>query len=629
MIVPMTRLRVIAPRDRLDAVLHVAQDLGRLHVVPPATQGGLALPLPVAHEIRRRRQIERRLADADDAMRLLHLAPAAPPSTRPSLGGALQAAARGARAARRLAARELALRDEQATLRRYRAVLDAVLPVLQRLQVTDAMAAHAVVMPDVTSADQLRRALRMSVGPDVIAEARPLGDGTVVLVLVLPAALQAALDAQLAASRLPEIPLPEGYHEGLVQALPRLAGRLAAIPAALAALEQEQRQTAEAWRVPLLAARAVLADWHAAAEARGLVGLTPHVFVFEGWVPTLHLPVVTEALQRAAGSDGVIELVERAEWGDDEAPVVLQNPRVLRPFERLLGMLPLPRYGTLDPTPFLAVFFPLLFGVMLGDIGYAALLAAGAWWLRRRQAPGTVLRDAADVALACAAAAAIAGVLFGELFGDLGRRLLHLHPILFDRESAVLPAILLAVGLGFTHVLLGLILGAITLAHRSPRHALGRALSAVMLVLLLLALLALTNVLPKALFTPVLILLVAAVPVLIFAEGIIAPVELLATVGNVLSYARIMAIGTASVMLAVVANSMVGELGSVTIGVLFALLFHLVNFAIGLFSPAIHALRLHYVEFFGKFYDPGGRPYQPLAHWSPAGGRPSPTGGVA
>jgi hypothetical protein len=94
-------------------------------------------------------------------------------------------------------------------------------------------------------------------------------------------------------------------------------------------------------------------------------------------------------------------------------------------------------------------------------------------------------------------------------------------------------------------------------------------------------------------------------PVLI-AEGVVAPIELLSTVGNVLSYARIMALGVASVMLAVVANRMVGAIGSAVVGVVFALLFHLVNFAIALFSPTIHALRLHYVEFFGKFYSPGG-----------------------
>ncbi len=104
---------------------------------------------------------------------------------------------------------------------------------------------------------------------------------------------------------------------------------------------------------------------------------------------------------------------------------------------------------------------------------------------------------------------------------------------------------------------------------------------------------------------------------MIILEGIVAAVELLGAIGHILSYARIMALGTASVMLAIVANRLAGAIGSALVGVLFALLFHLVNFALGLFSPTIHALRLHYVEFFGTFYSPGGTRYEPLGHWSP------------
>jgi V/A-type H+-transporting ATPase subunit I len=61
---------------------------------------------------------------------------------------------------------------------------------------------------------------------------------------------------------------------------------------------------------------------------------------------------------------------------------------------------------------------------------------------------------------------------------------------------------------------------------------------------------------------------------------------------------------------------MVGSVGSVAVGIVFALLFHFVNFAIALFSPTIHALRLHYVEFFGKFYSPGGVRYEPFGRWT-------------
>jgi V/A-type H+-transporting ATPase subunit I len=150
------------------------------------------------------------------------------------------------------------------------------------------------------------------------------------------------------------------------------------------------------------------------------------------------------------------------------------------------------------------------------------------------------------------------------------------------------------------------------------KKALGQGTSAVMVLLVVAALLAAFEILPARIFTPSVIALLVAFPLLVFAEGLIAPLELLATLGNVLSYARIMAIGTASVMLAIVANQMVGAVGSTTVGLMFALLFHLVNFAIGLFSPAIHSLRLQYVEFFGKFYSPGGRRYEPFGHRTPA-----------
>jgi len=123
------------------------------------------------------------------------------------------------------------------------------------------------------------------------------------------------------------------------------------------------------------------------------------------------------------------------------------------------------------------------------------------------------------------------------------------------------------------------------------------------------------RVLPHSFFTPAVIALLLAFPVLVVAEGIIAPIEFLSTLSNVLSYARIMALGTASVMMAVVANRLAGAFGSVVVGVLFGLLFHLVNFALGVFAPAIHGIRLHYVEFFGKFYSPGGQQYRPLGHW--------------
>jgi V/A-type H+/Na+-transporting ATPase subunit I len=83
-------------------------------------------------------------------------------------------------------------------------------------------------------------------------------------------------------------------------------------------------------------------------------------------------------------------------------------------------------------------------------------------------------------------------------------------------------------------------------------------------------------------------------------------------VGNILSYARLMAIGMASVILAMVANRLGGAFEFAIIGIIVAILLHALNILLAMFSPSIHAMRLHIVEFFSKFYEGGGMAYKPF-----------------
>jgi len=621
-IVPMTRVRVMGPRTRLADALATVQDVGVLHLTTTPEYPSLHRNALEAAQVRRRRQFTRILEDIDAVV-------GEAPDGRSGKPGA-PACARWARLARRtrralarLEERDARLREEHAMLLRFQgffAVFESL--GLERSRRPGFTAFHVVLRSDQREVlPGLVRALEQLLDGACETVTGELPGGETALLVLVPASEAARVERLLADTRVQEVPAPTGYGPGLVEALPRMRERAAAIPSELEAIGAERAGLLARHAPELGRAMAAVRDQLAQLEALPLTAVTSHVFVLDGWLPTGTEDRLSRALGGTCGGDVVIETLDTAGWQGEEVPVVLRNPRLFRPFELVTGMVPLPRYGTIDPTPYVAVTFPMFFGLMLGDAGYGLALALLALVLHRRSRPGTTLRAVAEVTGPCAVFAITFGVLFGEYFGDLGRRGLGLHPLWLDRGEAIVPFLLLTLSIGFVHVVLGLTLGVLAGARDHPRQALGRGISAGMIVLIVLALLAAVEVLPHAVLTPAVVALLIAFPVLIVLEGIVAAVELMSAIGHILSYARIMALGTASVMLAIVANRLGGAFGSALVGALFALLFHLVNFALGLFSPTIHALRLHYVEFFGTFYSPGGTRYQPLGHWSPPAAR--------
>lgn len=611
MILPMARLRILGPAERLAATVRLLQDLEVMHLAPPCDAPGCAPFAPAPAEVAERAQLVRVLADLGVAAGLLGPAPAVDAPPDPAWAADLRATLEGGMDARR------ALDEERLLLDRFEAIATAFGAVGQG---TALRAVHLVVpAADARVVDELRDALTGKLGAGLEVLARPLPSGELAVVVLFSPTAAAEVEGLLASAHLEELAAPARYGGGgLAAALPAMRARRAEIPAELAALDAhaQRLRAAEAGRVQGALARAH--DRLAALDAALHAARTTRAFVLEGWAPEAAWARLVEAVQRAFGDEVVVERVGAEAWRGRPTPVKLMNPAIFRPFELVTSLLPLPAYGTLDPTPFVAIGFPMMFGIILGDLGYAALLGAGALALWARSPAGAPSRSIAAIGLSCALFSAIFGALYGEFLGDLGRIAWGLEPLALDREEALLPALVLALGIGVVHVLLGLVLGVINAARGDPHRAFGRGLALAMMILVIVALLAVFDVLPAGVLTPAVIGLLVAFPVLVAVEGVLGPIELLGTLANVLSYARIMAVGTASVMMAVVANRLAGAFGSVLVGVLFALLFHLVNFAIGVFGPAIHVLRLHYVEFFGKFYSPGGTAFLPLRHWRPS-----------
>jgi V/A-type H+-transporting ATPase subunit I len=622
----MAKVRILGPRERLTDVVEALQDLNLLHLAPPAEVGPLGRVQLSPREERERRQLQRALADVEMVLEELRPAPARGEhrATAADLARWARLAGQARRDVERLSARAIALAEERALILKYQQFFAAFRTLLEAEARWPSASTYHVLLKSGDLVPRLRTSLATVIGKEFELYAQPLASGETAVMVVVSAQAAGRVERLLAEAQVQEIPVPAAYGgKSLADAIPRMVARLGDLPKEEAEVKQRRAQVAAAQGPELRRARLAIHDRLQELEALPLLGVTPRAFVLEGWTPLPARRTLDARLHERFGDTVVVTEVAREEWRSEDAPVVLQNPRLFRPFETVIKLLPLPRYGTIDPTPFVAVFFPAFFGIMMGDVGYGLVLAALGLILHHRSAPGSMLRSVSEMIGPCALFTIVAGFLFGEFFGDLGQHWFGLAPIAFRREEALLPFLLLAVSLGAVHILVGLGLGVLSSVRgRHPREVIGRSVGLLMVLLVILALLAALKVLPHAFFTPAVIGLLVAFPALIALEGLVAPIELLTTLGNILSYARIMALGVASVMLAIVANKMAGAIGSVAVGAMFALLFHLVNFAIGVFSPTIHALRLHYVEFFGKFYSPGGVRYQPFGHWTPAHVRP-------
>ena len=394
--------------------------------------------------------------------------------------------------------------------------------------------------------------------------------------------------------------------------------RLADLPEAIVAAEDQRRALLVPHVERLRDLRAGIGGELERLDAVGRVGATQRTFIADCWVPRRQLAALRAEVEAGLGAAIVVEDMAPSPR-DPDAPVLMRNSRFARPFEPLVAFLELPRAGALDPTLMMALFLPLMFGAMVGDIGYGVVLLAIALFAHRAYRVRTpLLARVSWVLMAGAVWSIVFGVLFGELFGDLGQRVVGDWALWRYRPAAetLEPLLLLAVAMGAAHVVLGLGLGAL----EAIRFREGRELFDKLGVLLVLGgLFGLAGwaagQLPSGALTPAVAAAVVGLVLVMSLHGalglVTGPLELIGTLGKVLSYLRIAAVGLASAHLAAVANEL-GTIGPIWMGVLIATFFHAMNVALAAFSPTIQALRLHYVEFFDTFFVGGGREFTPF-----------------
>lgn len=620
MLAAMAKVNIVGHRQELDRTLQTLHRARSVQVIDITDDSGVPLP-PLAID-------EDRLADMEE-LRYLRARLDGLLRLLPGLGdGGVAALAtadfdelrgeveRVGPDVENMLGRLDALKAERETLPRHLESLKRLLPLLPEMVGLEGYETTALLVDarHVSVLGELNAHLTAELEGNFEMMSDRVDARTVGAVVIYPRQASASVQRLLGHEQVSRVRLP-GRYESLPfrQALVEMELRLRELPELIEEAHEAVTEFVSSHPHWVEGRRAVGARLEQLSAIRSL-GATPHTFVLSGWVPADGLDQLGEILAEEVGPQVMVHQVEVG--SGEEPPVLLRNPPPARPFESLIGLLQIPKYGTLDPAMLMLVFLPLLFGMMLGDVVYGAIVVIAALLVKRRIKREGILLDLTRILTLSGAWTIVWGVIYGEYLGNLGHRLLDLEPLWINRETAIEPLLLFALAIGGAHILLGLALGVWQAFQMKDRRKLGERVGMLVALIGLFAIAgAGAGALPDEFMTPSIAVVIVGFVLLVAAGGmaglLMGPLEVMGTVGNVLSYLRIAAIGLASVYLARVANDL-GFTGPLWLGLIVASLFHALNLVLGVFSPTIQALRLHYVEFFGKFYEGGGKAFRPF-----------------
>jgi V/A-type H+-transporting ATPase subunit I len=642
MLVRMVQVDVVGPRRSTDALVRSMHRAGLLHIVPFEAPEGVSPAVFLAGEpdgrADRLRRTRTRIGELDEALR--------PGNGQPSpeqLEGlwsldepALEARVDGLDSVRSraesLTSERVRLAGEIARLESYRRLIEGLRSVVHRLPAVRGYGSTGIVVGTRYRAviPMIQEELEGLTRGRCAVVAADLDGDRVAAVLLYPVRHAAEVQSLLGGRDLEEVTLPEDYSNVPFDRLgPRLASEQARLAARAASITEELDALGREHGATVHGLRLVLDDRISETEVLSQAGISDHLVVFSGWVPTDALAGLRDRLRADVGGEVLVIERPKSRRPAADAPVALSNLPVIRAFEPLVGFMATPRYGTIDPTPLFALTLPAFIGLMVGDVGYGLVLLALLLLVRWRWGSRPLVTALWPIGMVAAIATIAFGVLYGEWFGEAGAQLLGIAPIWMDRGEAIEELLVLAIAIGVLQVGLGMVLGVVNSAllhHRREMFARSALLASLLGGLIVVAWLA--GPVPEMAGYAAIAVIVVALFVLVATLGIYGPLEVIGAFGNVLSYARLMAIGLASVMLAMVANRLGGLFDNLLVAVLVAGALHALNIGLGFFDSSIQGLRLHYVEFLGKFAEPGGTRYEPfasiVASRSPAAG---PVGG--
>lgn len=350
-----------------------------------------------------------------------------------------------------------------------------------------------------------------------------------------------------------------------------------------------------------------------------------HLFVLEGWLEESKLTQMQDVLNTRVPHEQYAVIFEEAtEEEVEKVPIVLENHPVVAPFENITSMYSMPKYNEIDPTPFLMPFYLIFFGMMLADLGYGLLMWAATFLALRAFSLTKGMRKNMQFFHLLSYSTILWGLVYGSFFG------IELPIVLLSTTEDVNTILIISVVFGVIQMLVGLSIKTYLYLRDNDRYAavsdgVGWITIFVGIILMVLGNLVFPS--PILANAGAAVAVVGALSILVASSlgsenkamgagaGLYNLYGITGYVGDIVSYTRLMALGVSGGSIGLAFNMIIGFLPTgarFTVGILLFIVLHMVNLGLSALSAYVHGARLIFVEFFGKFYEGGGKPLNPL-----------------